>query len=254
MLERFGDILRRWRQEGRYSQLQCALQANVSARHLSFLETGRAQPSRSMVMQLGNCLARSKQDINQAMLVAGFAPSYPKLSADHTDLAPLHTALKQLLDNHMPFPAFVVDRHWNLVNANTVAMVLFGELGFANYTNLIEAIIADEGRHIINWPEVLSLMLVRLRSEIAHFGVDEKLSALETQLADCVGRDKNTYTHNYGQAMIPTRFKLHGVDISLFSILAQFGAVQDVFASELKAELIFPMDEASREFFEKRFG
>lgn len=253
MTEHFGSILRKWRKFGRYSQLQLALKANVSTRHISFLETARAQPSRSMVLQLGRCLSRTKQDINHAMMVAGFTAIYPQLPAKHIDLAPLNTGLETLLDNHMPFPALIVDRYWNLVNANGAAVGMLGGLGMT-HTNLILAMIEDGGKHIINWHETMVLLLERLRSEMLVIGVDDQLLALETQLAECLGIDGEAAVDMSGQTILSVQLALADQEISMFSILGEFGAIQDVRASELKVELFFPMDEKSSTYFTKRFG
>src|SRR5262245_19106795 len=114
----FGDLLRRWRTQRRLSQLDLALQAEVSARHLSFVETGRAQPSRDMVLHLGAQLDVPLRERNQMLLAAGYAPVYPQTALDDPSMAAVREAVRQVLNGHEPYPAVLVDRAWNLVDAN----------------------------------------------------------------------------------------------------------------------------------------
>ena len=121
-----GGLLRDWRQRRRLSQLDLALEAGVSARHLSFLETGRSKPSREMVLHLAELLDVPLRDRNQLLLAAGFAPAYPERGIDAAEMAPVRDAIRLVLDGHEPYPALVVDRWWNLVAAN-VSIALFTE-------------------------------------------------------------------------------------------------------------------------------
>ena len=114
----FGELLRQWRTQRRLSQLELALQAEVSARHLSFVETGRSQPSRDMVLHLGEQLDVPLRERNQLLLAAGYAPVYPQTALDAPHMAAVRDAVRQVLTGHEPYPAVVVDRGWNLVDAN----------------------------------------------------------------------------------------------------------------------------------------
>ncbi|NJM51534.1 MAG: helix-turn-helix transcriptional regulator [Sphingomonadales bacterium] len=114
----FGTILKEWRTIRRYSQLGLALEADISARHLSFLESGRANPSKSMILRLSQALAMPRPIANQAMQAAGFAPAFPDIAAESNDLAPIRKAVERMLAAHDPFPGIAVDRHWNIVSAN----------------------------------------------------------------------------------------------------------------------------------------
>ena len=113
-----GSLLRDWRQRRRLSQLDLALEAGVSARHLSFLETGRSKPSREMVLHLSEQLEVPLRDRNQLLLAAGFAPAYAERAIDAPEMAPVREALERMLNGHEPYPAVVVDRWWNLAAAN----------------------------------------------------------------------------------------------------------------------------------------
>ncbi len=114
----YGDILSEWRKKRRFSQLIFGLYADVSTRHLSFLETGRAKPSREMVLNLADCLKMPRAEINRSLLAAGFSPAYQRRANNDVDLVPVQQAIDYLLANQMPYPAIVLDRHWNLIGVN----------------------------------------------------------------------------------------------------------------------------------------
>lgn len=247
----FGEIIKAWRGLRRYSQLELALTAELSARHLSFLESGRAQPSRDMVLRLASALEMPKAIANQALTAAGFAAYFPCLPADAPDLEPVRAAIDMTLRNHDPFPAVVLDRGWNVVGANGAAAALFARAGPApSPPNIVRMLIAiAETGFIANWEETATLALARLRAEIAHFGPDPDLAHLADELGRRL-RPKSADILDFDQAVVPTIFNIDGARVSMFSTIAQFGSVQDVFASELKVELMFPADDGARRYFE----
>lgn len=255
----FGSIIKEWRGLRRFSQLELAHNAELSARHLSFLESGRARPSRDMVLRLSEALEMPKAIANQALTAAGFAAAFPSLPADAPDLAPVRAAISSMLKNHAPFPAFVIDRGWTLVDANAPALELFARLApqtdsAITQPNIVEFVITlAETDFIANWEETAALTLARVRAEIAQLGADQALEALARRLAGHP-RLKDAGPFDFDQAVVPTTFVLDGEKISVFSTIAQFGSVQDVFASELRVELVFPADDASREYFERSAG
>lgn len=247
----YGGILSEWRKRRRFSQLTFALYADVSSRHLSFLETGRASPSREMVLKLADCLKMPKAETNRALLAAGFSPAYQERTNSNVDLAPIQLAINSLLANQMPYPAIVLDRHWNLIGANDVAKNLLEAVGFAGYKNLLEAL-ADQSKiqsSIVNWEESIGLVLERLRTEIEFFGEDTILIELEYKLATSFNKHCLNPKFNRSQAIIPTQFRIGENIISLFSSIAQFGTVQDLSLYDIKVELMFPMNDTSRDYF-----
>jgi transcriptional regulator with XRE-family HTH domain len=250
----FGAVLREWRRLRRFSQMTLALEAEISARHLSFLESGRAAPSRSMVLRLANTLDMPRAITNQALRSAGFAPAYPALQPGDPDFAPIRLAIDSTLSNHAPYPAVAIDASWNILAANKPALRLFSDVGAAAATNMIRALIQlADGGAIENWEETATLALMRLRAELAGLGGNAALAALAAELAatprlaafDVASLDLN-------RAVIPTVFRLGVARVSLFSTIAQFGAVQDVEASSWRIELMFPADDDARRFFETR--
>lgn len=247
----FGTMLREWRGIRRFSQLQLAMEADMSARHLSFLESGRANPSKGMVLRLSHALEMPRAAINQALYHAGFAPVFPETAGDSAMLAPVHRAMEMTLKSHEPLPGVAADRHWNIVSANGAAAKLLSFAPPAESANLIEMVIAAASSDWIeNWEEVAILSLIRLRSEIIDLGGDEKLSALAGRLG-AVDRlcARNIADVRLDQAIIPSVLRIGDIRLSLFSTIAQFGSVQEIRAADLRIELMFPLDEATHRWF-----
>ena len=248
----FGQIMREWRGIRRYSQLQLSVEADISARHISFLESGRAQPSRSMVLKLGDALQMPKHTINHALGAAGYAPVFPQLPPDDNALQPIRDAVEFMLANHSPFPGMAIDRYWDIISANEAASQIFAIGGVNGAGNVIDALIAAaEGDFFENWEEAAYLTLTRLRSEIAVLGGDHTLERYAAQIAQHP-RLANTAIDeiDLNQAVVPTNFRFNGMRISLFSTIAQFGSVQDVTASDIRVELMFPADDQTKAFFQ----
>jgi len=250
-MREFGQMLKEWRGIRRFSQLNLALEADMSARHLSFLESGRANPSKAMVLRLSQALEMPKIITNQALNAAGFSAAFPEIALDSPDLAPVRKAVDVLLERHDPFPGATVDRRWNILEANAGCQMLIALSGISEAPNLMEILLsAASGGLIENWEEVAYLSLVRLRSEIAEYGGDEKLSELAERIAnherlinlDISGIDLD-------QAVIPTILNTGDLRLSLFSMVAQFGSVQDVRCGEMRVELMFPSDQVTANWF-----
>jgi transcriptional regulator with XRE-family HTH domain len=183
-MSQFPNILKTWRNARRLSQLDLALQANISARHISFLETGRARPSRDMVARLGDALQLPLATRNQMLTDAGFAPRYPNRNWDDAEMAPIHAAIDHMLTTHAPYPAIAIDRRWTVFKMNEPAEKLFGLLGIAIGTSLIDVITSDQiAAFVENWPDVARHAAQRLRTEsAAQGGVSEFDRAVETPM------------------------------------------------------------------------
>ena len=253
MPSEFGAILKDWRKTRRFSQLDLSLEAEMSARHFSFLESGRSNPSRAMVLRLSDALQLPRSAANQALNAAGFAPVYPSLSDDAPELAPVNQAIATMIDHHDPFPGYAIDRHWNVVNSNRGAEMIMALASSGGPANLIDILINCAGLDLIeNWDEVAVLSLSRLRTEILELGGDDHLSTLAGRLASHE-RVKNVDmgSVNLNQAVIPTIFRVGETRLSLFSVIAQFGSVLDIRAGETTIELMFPMDEETNRFFKR---
>lgn len=248
MAEGFGAVLKKWRGQRRMSQMQLALEAGVSARHLSFLESGRSRPSRGMVLRLSQELQLPGGAQNQLLTAAGLAPAYASRDLEDAELAPLRQAAEQMLAAHAPFPAMMIDRHWTLLDLNRPMQIMLGNAGIAKGCSLIEALLDNAALRaaLDNLEEVERHNLARLRTELAHFGPDP---VLERAVARLQG---NAAGHEAPQegglpAVIPARYRMGGQVLAFFSTITQFGGTGDLAMSELRIEMLFPADEATRE-------
>jgi transcriptional regulator with XRE-family HTH domain len=243
-----GGLLKDWRQRRRMSQLDLALEAGVSARHLSFLETGRSKPSRDMVIHLSEQLDVPLRDRNQLLLAAGFAPAYSEQPLDAPDMAPVREALDRILKGHEPYPAVVVDRWWELVAANA-NIAMFTALAAPHLleppVNALRVTLHPEGMapYIRNLPEWRAHLLDRLRRQIAVTN-DDQLASLYAEVAEYPGGEAKLAAHEPGIA-VPLRIEIDGVELAFFSTIATFGTAVDITLAELAIEAFFPADEAT---------
>ncbi len=247
----FGTVLKDWRQQRRISQLDLGLSANVSSRHISFLETGRSKPSRDMVMRLCDELEVPRQARNQFMSSAGLAPAYKSRDLSESDMVPVKQAVDWMLERHAPFPALAMDRHWNVTALNTTAELLLVGMGVSEGSSLLNVLSENEAvqNAIVNLDEVVAHTLARLRTESAYLGGDEILDAAIERLQQLEVADAHRHL-DVLPAFIPARYNLNGREFSFFSTFTQFGTAEDIALSEMKIEMMFPADEQTRALLE----
>jgi transcriptional regulator with XRE-family HTH domain len=243
----FGSELKDWRGRRRVSQLDLGLAADVSARHVSFLETGRATPSRAMVLRLAEALEVPRSERNGLLRAAGFAPLYPAHGVGDAAVAPLAQAVDWLLDRHAPYPGFAIDRHWNLKRANAPAAAMLAGVGLdlARGANLVDAFldVAVLRDAVVNLGEVLDMTMSRLKTENAELGGDAVLAGYIARLeADPARRSFADDTGALLPAVIAAKYRLGGRIMSVFSTIAQFGTAHDIGFADLRIELLFPAD------------
>jgi transcriptional regulator with XRE-family HTH domain len=243
-----GELLRAWRERRRLSQLDLSIQADISTRHLSFVETGRSTPSREMVLRLADQLEVPLRERNRLLLAAGYAPVYPETALGSPRLSVVRQALRQVLTGHEPYPAAVVDRGWNLVDANaSIAMLTEGiapEL-LAPPMNVLRASLHPDGMagRVANLGEWRAHLLARLRRQIAHTG-DGDLSELYDELRayPCDQPEPEVELPGPGDVAVPLRLEHRGRELAFFSTSAMFGTPLDVTVAELAIESFFPAD------------
>ncbi len=241
VMNQFSETLKTWRKARRLSQLDLALEAEVSARHISFLETGRAKPSREMVGRISDALHLPLATRNQMLTHAGFAAKYADTSWNADEMAAIRTAIDHTLTSHNPYPAFAVDRLWNVVEINKTADRLFGNLGVTRGASLLELALSPALPQLIeNWPEVAYYLVQRLRTESAAQGGVLELD----EVAGLLGGIARAGDNQYGP-IVPTIYRLGEIRLSLFSTISQFGTAVDLALDDLKVELFFPADEAT---------
>lgn len=237
----FSQVLKDWRKTRRLSQLGLANEADVSARHIAFLETGRARPSVAMIGRLGDALRLPLDARNQMLTGAGYAPRYPARQWDAADMAPIRAAVAYSLERHAPYPALAVDRLWTIVAMNASARSVFGALEISDGDSLLDLMVSDALPPLIeNWPEVAHHAAQRLRTESAAQGGVERLNRVAEILSDVPGARQASLG-----PVTPTIFRIGTARLSLFAIIGQFGTAEDLTLDDLKIEFYFPADAAT---------
>ncbi|HEV3363231.1 MAG TPA: helix-turn-helix transcriptional regulator, partial [Acidimicrobiia bacterium] len=248
-----GPLLRDWRQRRRLSQLDVSARAAISTRHLSFLETGRARPSREMVLHLAEELDVPLRERNTLLVAAGYAPVYQETPLEGDDMATVRQTLQQLLTSHEPNPALVVDRQWNLVLANrAVGLLMAGvpESLLVPPVNVLRVSLHPDGLapRIANFEEWSGHLLSRLGREVTATG-DPSLAALYDELRAFPGvSDRELavpHGDGAGRLMVTLRLKSPMGDLAFFSTVATFGTAVDITLAELSIESFFPADTAT---------
>ena len=241
-----GDLLREWRQRRHFSQLDLAIEADVSSRHLSFVETGRARPTSDMILRLAEHLDVPLRDRNTLLLAGGYAPAYPEHGLDEPELAAVRRALSQLLRAHEPHPAAVVSRHWELIDANR-PISLF-TLGSAPHlleppVNVLRLRLHPDGMapRIRNLAEWRAHLLTRLHRQFLATG-DHQLAALHSELSGYPGGVCEA-APSATDVIVPLRYQPPGsAELSFISITAVIGTPMDVTVEELAIESFYPAD------------
>ena len=245
-----GDLLREWRQRRRLSQLDLAIAANISSRHLSFVETGRSRPSSEMILHLAEHLDVPLRDRNALLLAGGFAPAYPERGLAAPELHAVQRALKRVLDGHEPYPAVVVNRWWELVEANSGVALFTRHVDNAALleppVNVLRLSLHPDGMapRIANLPEWRAHLLTRLHRQAQATG-DPRLAALHDELGAYPGGESAPPKPT--DIAVPLRYhtgtNTGTQDLSFLSITAVIGTPMDVTVEELAIESFYPADD-----------
>jgi transcriptional regulator with XRE-family HTH domain len=244
-----GDLLREWRQRRRLSQLDLALESEISTKHLSFIETGRATPSREMLLHLAECLMVPLREQNVLLVAAGYAPIFPEHSLDAPELHAARQAVDLVLKGHEPYPALAIDRHWNLVAANSVLpKLLFGlpaELTQAPI-NVVRLSLHPAGLapNIVDYPSWYAHVVGRLRQQI-EISADPILVDLYQEVSAYPMPHNQHRVPDQGQAVVPFELQTAYGLLSFITTTTVFGTPIDITLSELALELFFPTNQAT---------
>jgi transcriptional regulator with XRE-family HTH domain len=248
-----GSLLRDWRRRRHLSQLDLALEAGVSTRHLSFVETGRSKPSADMVLHLADQLEVPLRERNRLLLAAGYAPVYEQRALDEPEMEPVRGAIDLVLRGHEPYPAVVVDRGWNMVAGNSsVAMLIEGVLPelMEPPVNVLRLSLHPEGMapRIANLGEWRAHLLERLGRQVATTG-DDSLAELYDELTGypAPAGDGPHGWGGLGAIAVPLRIRAGDVELAFISTVATFGTALEITMSELSIESFFPADAATAE-------
>jgi transcriptional regulator with XRE-family HTH domain len=239
-----GDLIREWRQRRRLSQLDLAIAANVSSRHLSFVETGRSRPTSEMILHLAEHLDVPLRDRNALLLAGGFAPAYPERGLAEPELHAVKNALKRVLDGHEPYPAAVVNRWWELVDANAGIVLFTGDVSpdlLEPPVNVLRLSLHPDGMapRIANLPEWRAHLLARLHRQAEATG-DPRLFSLYSELEAYPGGQSQPPLPT--DVVVPLRYRASGAELSFLSITAVIGTPMDVTVEELAIESFYPAD------------
>jgi transcriptional regulator with XRE-family HTH domain len=240
----FGDGLRTWRQRRRLSQLDLAIAADVSARHVSFMETGRSAPSRAMVLRLTEVLDVPLRERNHLLMAAGLAPLYPDRGLDHPDMAAVREGVQRVLSAYDPYPCVALDRHWNIVSANAAAAVLLDGVApwLLETPNALRLALHPEGLapRINNLAQWRHHLIGRLRREVAASGSDT-LADLLAELESHPGPAADS--PDPATVALPLELCTDDGDLLTFiSTVTTFGTALDPTAAELSIEAFLPAD------------
>jgi transcriptional regulator with XRE-family HTH domain len=250
----FAAKLHWWRRRRGISQLELAGRADISQRHLSFLELGRSAPSRAMVLRLAVALDVPLRQQNALLLAAGFAPLWRKTELAAPELAQVRSGLDYLLRQQEPFPAVVVDRCWNLIQANAGAVrlveFLVGPLPPDVTVNLADGLVGPDVLRpfLVNWDDVVRYFIRSVEADAAADGSAETTALLRRLLAYAdVGAVVKQPSLKPSGPVLPLHFRKGEISLALFTTIATLGTPQDITLQELRIECFFPMDEATAE-------
>lgn len=258
----FSAMIKKWRKLKRCSQLELAMDADVSQRHISFLESGRSAPSREMVLTLAAALMMPLREQNLLLNAAGFASTFEERHLNSDEMKAVNHALDMTLAHHEPFPALVVDRNWNLLKANEAAHRMIGLLGSperlwqlvdpSGDKNVYRMTFHEKGfRSLIsNWENLSRGLLARLQQEVSADPCNVYLSELYEECQDRAGPFDLCLEDSLAP-VLPMELTFGDTKLKTFSMISSFGTAQDVTAEELKVETFYPADDFTRAFFGK---
>lgn len=256
-----GSLLRHWRTIRRLSQLELSLRADVSQRHLSWVETGRSRPSRELLLHLAAVLDVPLRDRNALLQAGGFAAVYPQTRWDDAAMSPAREAIAFLLRRHEPYPAVVLDRQWGLVDANPAAVGMIAAMGGDQALavadgNAMRLLVHPDGlrRSIVNWEEVGGHLADRITREAASYPDDTVLQDLASEMLDLIGPVPRTGPDAALPLVVESHMRSGDVEVATLSMLASVGGALDVTLSELVVELFYPADPASAATLEALAG
>lgn len=249
----FASSLRWWRRHRGLSQLDLAGRSEISQRHLSFMELGRASPSRDMVMRLAAALDVPLRQHNALLISAGFAPVWRQTDLAAPELSEIRSALGYMLAQQEPFPAVAVDRHWNLLQSNSGAVrlveFLVGPLAPNTPINMADALVAPDvlRPHLVNWADVVRYFIRSVEADAAADGTPETAALLERLLAyeGVRGALHAAPSELAMTPVLPMHFRKGTTDLLMFTTIATLGTPQDITLQELRIECFFPMDGAT---------
>jgi transcriptional regulator with XRE-family HTH domain len=258
-----GQLLRDWRSARGWSQLDLAMEAGFSARHVSFIETGRTRPSRQALLVLAEALDVPLRERNRLLEAGGYAHVYGQASLDADEMAHVRGVLQFILDRHAPYAALVLDRYSNCLMGNGAASSLSAAVADPSllgvHANQLRMVFHPLGarRYIVNWEEVSRHLLGRAERELAHARDDDRAVALLAELRGYAGAgdaDRRSHAVRPADVLLPIHIRTSDLELRLFSTIMTLGTPQDVTLQELRIETFFPADAASERAWQTLVG
>jgi transcriptional regulator with XRE-family HTH domain len=246
-----GELLRQWRGARRLSQLDLALDAGISARHLSCVETGKAQPSRELIARLAETLDMPLRERNMLLMAAGYTPEYAETPLSSPELTQVRRAIDFILEHQEPYSAFVLNRYWDVLQANRAAARLESFLGGGSkHGNMMQRFFDPDDLRavVVNWEEVAGDLMRHLHDEIAASPSDSRMRALLEEVLGYPGVPSQWRTRQLGVApppLLTVVFRKGELELRFFSTFTRFGTPRDVTIDELRIECTFAADEAT---------
>jgi transcriptional regulator with XRE-family HTH domain len=244
-----GVLLQRWRRTRQLSQLALAQEAGISARHLCFVETGRAHPSREMVLLLASALDVPLRERNALLLAAGFAPVYHETSLDDPELGPVRAALDAILAQQEPHPAVVMNRHWDILRTNAAATrffgILLGDRAGAGPANVVRLMFSPDGLrpYVQDWETVAEALIRRVHREAVGHAIDQPTAALLAEVLGYPGVPARWRAPSLEPPLypiIPITFRKGADSFRYFSLVSTLGTPQDITLQEIRIECFYP--------------
>jgi transcriptional regulator with XRE-family HTH domain len=246
-----GELLRQWRGARRLSQLDLALDAGISSRHLSYVETGKAQPSRELIARLAETLDMPLRERNMLLMAAGYTPEYAETPLTDPELTQVRRAIEFILEHQEPYPAFVINRCWDVVQANRAAARLENFLhGGSIHGNMMRRFFDPEDMRavVVNWEDIASDLIRHLHDEIAASPSDSTMRALLEEVLSYPGIPSHWRTRQLGTSpppLLTVVFRKEDHELRFFSTISRFGTPRDVTIDELRIECTFAADEGT---------
>lgn len=258
-IDTFGNLLKRWRRTRRFSQMELALTANVSTRHLSFIETGRAQPGYDLVLRLAEVLNLSLQHTNTLLVAAGYAPRYSEWSLDDDKTGLVRAALERMLAQHMPYPALVTTRQYDLIMVNNGTRRLMGWLTgqgdvMSRFSNSYQMLFASDGLrpHLVNFELLKGMMLKRLYEESITYQSEALFRLYKACAAEVVDVEPLYQLATAPQLPVMTLdLRKDDMELCFFSTVTTFGTAIDVTTQELRIESFFPANDQTQRIIQR---
>lgn len=253
--ETFGEMLRSFRKKNRISQMDLAFDIDISSKHLSFVETGRSNPSRDLVLKIADNLNLPYRQRNAFLLAAGYAPAFEELQFDGNRMGIVRDALNRLLDNHNPYPAFVVNTGYKILMTNSgydhFVKFYAGETALKKYDNAIRILFAEDGLkpYVKHWPVIEQFLMVRLGEEVASTQNTELIELYKELIQKRVDQGPIDFQIDMSLPVMSLILEKDNKRASFFTTIATLGTPLDLTTQEIRIELLFPSDEETKQLF-----